>query len=564
MGSSPRRRLLTSIREHGETLGVLAGSGLIARIPWARLADSDVVALPVSVVANVSAELGTVATVVEFVLLYVLYTSFASALITGRDAVDGGRPAGPALGERPWFCRFFAVASLGFAALTYYGLIRFEGGLSEVESLFGSLVWLAVVVFGLTAYLRWTTGSLAPGNPVVGVLDVVTPFDDAEHELAKTRNVPGLVGRVGLGLWWLAGGVLLAIPAYLLGVVGGVLSGFFPLLEGLVLGWLALDRAAPLLPADLRDRLPARERVAIDLHLFAGIGSTFHSVKAAMVTVFAFLGIGVTAATFAVGVRLAPGAFRLVVSFITGLGTPDFPVFRAAAIVLSGTSGIVAAFVSGLYGLWYWIRTLRRLPAFVAWWEDARRSTPRTATEADLPDAPTRPVGYMLPPSLLVMLSYDWAAPSPSLVPDRGAYLLLWGGVLLVTFWTVYRTANRRPQPPRSDGLAVLLALVVQLGGFFVGGVLAGTGGLTTVAFYVLLLVLAYYLPDVVVVANRHEDDRLRFAHGGYLLLGSGVFAALSHYWAGESLPLPTLMTAITAAGGVALVIGRALDDKFH
>lgn len=563
-----QRRLLDSVRERSGTLFALASGGLLARVPWVRLADNDLVVLPVSVVANVADELGTVATAVEFVLLYVLYTSIAPSLMpeqvdspTGADE-DGCEPAERSPGERPWFRRLVAASSLGFAVLLYdYLFVAREAGRADGWFLVASVGWSAASVVALTVYLRRTTGGLAHGHPVVDFLDAVTPFDDADDALHRALELADPWRQVELAIWWLAAGLMLVIPVFLLGLVGGILSGYFPLLEGLVVGWLALEKVAVLFPAALGSRLRTSQRVEVDSRLFESIETALSSIKGAVMTLFAFLGIVITAGIFSIGVVHVPGAIDTVEIFLDGLGTPGFPVLRSSAILLGGLSGVLTSLFVGTYGLWYWLRALRRIPLYLAWWQDARRSTPETTETTCLSDVPTLPPGYMLPPSILVALFSDWASPSSVVASSLGAYLLLWGSAFLVALWTVVHAVRQSPRDPRTDGFAVPASVAVQLSSFYVGTLFAGTTVLV-VAFLWLLVLMANYLPDAFAVAGRHEDDWLRFGHGGYLLAWAGVFAMLSLLWTDGTLA--TLVAAILAAGGLLLLLGRAWDDRFY
>lgn len=563
-----QRRLLDSVRERSGTLFALASGGLLARIPWVRLADSEFIVVPVSVVANVAAKLGLVATAVEFALLYVIYASIAPSLIPEQadsfsDAdEEGSELAYQPLDERAWFRRLVAVSSLGFAVLLYYYLfVAREAGRFNGWFLVGSVGWSAVSIVSLTVYLHRTTSGLARGHPMVELLDAVTPFDDADDALQKALNLPEPWRRVELATWWLATGFLLVIPVFLFGLVGGVLFGYFPLLEGLVVGWLALEKVAVLFPAAPRIRLPDWQRVDIDSRLFESIETALSSIKGAVLTMFAFLGVTITAGTFSVGVARMPGAVDLVGLFLDGLAAPGYPTLHSTAILLGGLSGVLTSLLVGTYGLWYWLRVLRRLPLYLAWWQDARRSTPGTTETVALSDVPSLPPGYMLPPSVLVALFFDWASPSAVVASSRGDYLFLWGLALLVTLWTVVHAVRRPLQDPRSDGLAVPVSVAIQLSGFFVGSLFTGTTEFTVASLWLLLL-MAYYLPDVYAVAGRHEDGWLRFGDGGYLLAWAGVFATLSLFWPGGTLA--RLVAAFIAMCGLALLFGRAWDDRFH
>lgn len=570
MVSSFRQRLTESVREHREALLTLASGGLLARLPWARLADSDIVALPLSIVSNVAAELGTVATIIEFVLLYVVYTSVVPTLIPvggdGERDVDGASDnlSGRSLDQRPWFRRLVALASLGFAVIVYFSFVQLSDDGSNVWFLLWGTVWSLVTIPVLIIYLRLSVGELGLGHPAVEIMDAITPFESAIDALEKTQSLPEPIGRIRLSIWWLAVSLLLLLLIFLLGVAGGVLSGLFPLLEGLVIGWFVLERAGPLLPAPVRTRLPERERIDVDVQILSSIRPSFSSFKGTMMTMFTFLGIMIAAWIFSIGVRQLPDAINLFALFFDTLVATSASPVRLTAILLNGVSGVGTTLFVGTYGLWYWYRVLRRLPLAAVWWREARGATPSATDSLALSNAPSLPPGYMFAPSLLLVLFLDWGGSTTTIVPNLPTYLILAGISVLATLWTVRRSLRQPPQPPRSDNLAIPLALIVQLGSYFAGDIIAGTENLTTVTFIGLLLLMAYYLPDAMVIATRNENGWLRFGHGGYLLFWAAVFAVLSFTWRNGPLPLPTIVAAITASGGIALLFSRVWDDRFH
>lgn len=122
----------------------------------------------------------------------------------------------------------------------------------------------------------------------------------------------------------------------------------------------------------------------------------------------------------------------------------------------------LALLLSGVFGLWYWIRVLLRLPQYRIWWNKNRNVDWKE--EGGLPlDSESlstvRPIGFLIPSALLAVIAGLGRFNPPYF--SGSVYLLCWLGGLTVLVYSVWRTHEAEPQPINSETYAISFGWVV-------------------------------------------------------------------------------------------------------
>lgn len=320
----------------------------------------------------------------------------------------------------------FALCALGvFVTVAPY---------ERLADLWAVLLVTAVAVVGFPAYLvvvhGWTV--LDTDGQAVRVFDAYAPRSVVD-ELRTDIERSGVLGRLSSLLLLVGFGTLLALPSFLAGYIGRLLTFAAPVPDLLVLCWLAA--------VTLRGRLGDGDRTgsadALDERFYAVAATVGRS------TVGTYTGFLATFGLFGT-VLMVAATVRLTELFVSTVGD-------AGGVIVWYTLGyLVVTAVAGLYGLWGWLRLFERLPP----------------SPADTDAIPTRPVGHsVVAPGSVLLVSLAIAGLTTA------AGRLLWTVWPLLPYaicvaWGVTRT--RETQPLDRETRVVTVASVCHVVGVLV------------------------------------------------------------------------------------------------
>lgn len=114
------------------------------------------------------------------------------------------------------------------------------------------------------------------------------------------------------------------------------------------------------------------------------------------------------------------------VSFLVSTGLAGF-TDRVMFTITWNVAGMgFSILVASVYGVWYWIRMLERLPSYLDFWADKVGKRETEASESQL----TRPVGVMVPPTMAIFATLLWVvldhANGPGLSTLDILYAITW------------------------------------------------------------------------------------------------------------------------------------------
>lgn len=299
-----------------------------------------------------------------------------------------------------------------------------------------------------------------------------------------------------------AGALIVGAPAYLAGILGGVLGTFFPALELLLVVSLLSARFDSVLPATLRRRLRlgrsvetrAYDSLSASIRHGRGIAGytacLFGFILGALPLAVGFGGYGQFANNAAheweVAVAVVANALSGGVSPVV---LPRFLVDAVAATVFLVSLPLLTAYYS-----WYWYRQLRRMPTAL------RYADAVSLTDRNLPPV-SRPPYALVPATVLFVLTmvYDrwYAFGIDQWVGET--MLAVAGPVLLVTLGVGVRRSLETPRRyPIRDGVVTMTALSVSCAGFYVVWFAFDSSQSGLIVFIPIVAVLAYYLKNIV------------------------------------------------------------------
>lgn len=326
------------------------------------------------------------------------------------------------------------TTALGYRLLfTLFALGVFVtvGPFESLADLWRILLVTGAAVVGFPAYLvvvrGWTV--LDIDGQAIRVFDAYAPRSVVD-ELRADIERSGVIGRFSSLLLLVGFGTLLALPSFLAGYIGRLLTFAAPVPDLLVLCWLA----AVVLRTRLGDGDRTGSADALDERFYAVAATVGRS------TVGTYTGFLATFGLFGT-VLMVTATVRLTDVFVSTLGDAGF------VIVWYTLGYLVVTAVAGLYGLWGWLRIFERLPP----------------SPADTDAIPTRPTGH----SVVAPVSF-------LLVSLAIAGLTTAAGRLLWTVWPLLPYAicvaggvsrKRETQPLDSENRVVTVASVCHVVG---------------------------------------------------------------------------------------------------
>lgn len=393
------------------------------------------------------------------------------------------------------------------------GQLTLNGFLFAVSSLVACIAYVTSVVYRDAADIE------PAARAVSERLDITGPGEGSEAiETESIRARGSHIVSVGL---------MLAIPTVLLAPAVVAAEQLYPTPELLAITWGVVATVDNQTDRPVIDRLPDRERTDFEGSVFDLVVNAIRSEKGVptvLVVLLGFLG-----ATVLVGV-LNANMTRFAREGVAAVGTN--PLFAWSVI------GMVVVLVSsGLYAVWFWTRVIRRVPRYLRAWNVANAETSPMADE-DLPDSITRPVGLLVPVTVTMLpataftqlLRFDYFFASRAMLVV--AYAVTWPLSVALLAYCVWRTRRIEPQPPLSDGRALLVALLAEwLVYVLFNPIVAFVGAASDVRYppsvegiraALLLPALAAFIfiqPDV--AARTKDADGWR-QHGNWLFMAGG------------------------------------------
>lgn len=415
--------------------------------------------------------------------------------------------------DRPSFKAVTAATAIGFAVViesqvfvSWWSGAPFDG--------IGNKWFLFVGIAGAITFtaLQWRQHNgdpMSPDGPFAALVNGLTPFFDVRGEQSSTpsRLVVDLAGV----------GVYLLICVFM-GLVVFLLILLYPLPEVAVLLHVGLRVAHE---DDVG--LPVESWAAqIDRRLTASVGAFNAGPK------------GIGSMVFILGGVLISGFFAFMVSYgiMSQIGytlnaiydlnlSPNhiLAVLYMAAVIL--TLGLLA-----IYGIWFWLRVIERLPYFLDTWVHTQPKDMRTTrTWNETGSLIARPSGVMVPWAVL-FITFSLMMPGCDITetgcfPSLGV-ILVWVSTVAGVCWLSWDSFSAEPQDPLWDNFAIPVAFSVQLFAIGIGYDIIGAWNFNipmahkTLLLFVILAVCFYY-PDAY---TRLEVD----GPGQYLSEGLAAF----------------------------------------
>lgn len=452
------------------------------------------------------------------------------------------------------FRLLFVGLVAGFGAMVIVGSDTGPTRTTEI----GALV-LSSGVVTTAAYFRrrpdWDL--LHPDGEGTALLDAIARGDAVAERRTDWRRT-GLVGAFADTLHAVAVGLLVCLPAFVVGVLAAGFVDIQPLPDLLAVGVLASgllglrSGSSRVVTADIEERVLSNAREAT------------RTIKGAILSLLLAAGAATTALVLSAVLSDVPSVVRLVTQAITA-GRAGVPGAFGTAWVAVGF--VVCGLVGTLQLLWMWGRLSGRLPAFLAAWRGAD----------EVPRVPVaRPPGWLFPGSLALgaaggclllfgvrpipVVGWLWplgvvpAALTPVVARRRDESLD--GAVPETESWYLVVTTSSQPILVTVGSWAVVR---VGSGEPFTLATLDGSIG-SLLALSTILPVWAYF-PDVTRHADRHDDLR-QYTHAAYVA-ATGVW--LVTLGVRTTLPLAAAFRALGVSclvGAGALTVVRFVESE--
>ncbi|MGQ4556265.1 hypothetical protein [Halobellus sp. GM3] len=327
-------------------------------------------------------------------------------------------------------------------------------------------------------------------------------------------------------------GVFLAMPLPFLAI--GVLTGdmLYPMPEVLAVSWVFIGAVDFRSDRTLTERLPHHEHADVEGSTFDLVVNTVRSKKGLPVVLVAL--IGLSTAVILLSVVSSEGLLfaRLALYNIT----------RDSLFAWSTLGMLLVLFASATFALWFWVRTIRRVPSYLRAWNAAYADSPPTIEESVEPV--TRPIGALLPfaAAMIPAMVYLQTVRFEYFFGVRNAVLTLYGIVwplsLLLLVWAVHRTRQTDPQPPLSEGRVLPVALLVGWSWFIVlAPVIAffnrasgmryptSAGGVAVIGLILFITVFQFVYPDL--TARATDASGWRAHQHRLVMIGVGALCAV-------------------------------------
>jgi len=376
-------------------------------------------------------------------------------------------------------------------------------------------------------------------SPLVRGLDWVARGEDiARQELADAKTYEGWVGTFALGAFAVAVHVVLVAPVLVAGVLTVMLVETFPLPDLLVIAYLLGG-----VVAERTERVSAPPEVLqVDDYLLTFARQARNGIHGIFLALLFGVGIFMTITMPVLVLRSATGLL------LSAFEPPILPVLTWNVV------GFWALYLTGaFYGLWFWLRMIPRIVAFLERWNDEPREAPLDS----------RPKSLLVPSLVATMVATAGLA-NGFLGANRSLFAVAWPLTVAGVSWVVFRAYRHHPRTARNEDVAVaaatLLACLLLIGNL---AIVSGDLGRLVSPKVGLLCGMVLYVTGVGRVnryATRHDrrygdgtDDERRYALSVYLGIGGLLALLTTRYLDGP-------IRVLVLVGGVALVVfGLAL-----
>lgn len=480
---------LAAAARYRRSLGLLAGSDLLFGLAARVGPDAGgALAVLVSLSALSPIDVGVAAMVAQWALFGWL------AYLTLPDLLP------PEFGTlpQPRGYRVLIVALALAVGVVVAAYAPFGGGGPIPSLTMGAFAGLGGALLLLPpAYLAAVSVHRLPPDRLARLYAATVPGGNPPASLAGTfRSVSTPWPRIAAVL---VVGVLTGAFAALLGGLVGLLALFYPVPELLVVGWLAAGALG------IRNRVPSGGGADLESAAFDASAHVFRSAKGMFALVLVAVSLAAAVVLFLFGVV---GAVALV-SVSAAVAVADasltaVPLLDWATVVL-----LLCGFpLAGAVALLHWVRSLRRLPAFLHAWNERWDAV---EADGDPPDA-----SVAVPPGglLVAMGLFNCLFLRLTAVDGRAgevAFVVVGTVLFAGTFWSLRATRGRTPQPPLDDNLMLPMSAVLTLGGTLPSLRIFtdGAGALLGVAAGgIVFVVVFFYAPEFMLLGKRAKGWR--------------------------------------------------------
>lgn len=571
-----RADYLSTVLTRQYTVGATAANDLcwqtIVRTDWAtiqrileRLGESTVAPAMLSLLAGLNTELQALAAISQWLFVGSLFYVYTPEIFR-RSATEHT--------DRESFRLLTAMLTIGYTVVLSSVIFGTPWTLhSTIGTLLGFLLATAATCVGYGWYFRrvlaWRDQSIADRIDVLAAF-IPVPADERE-EIHDGIAESGAWATIRASSLFAAVLMTCVMHIFLFGMLSVLVIGLYPLVEILVLLGVGGRTVYRWDPSRFNFEQSRLDILDIKTRLYDAVSNAGRGLKGwTSLFLCVFFGLFTQVLFFAFALGLVAGSTLSFATLVINIGIGT----SFGAVLTWNTLGLGLSFLAAsIYGVWYWIRILGRLPVFLDAWE----VTVGRRESVDRENKVTRPVGLMLPPALALSGATLWIVFAPSgsgqlvvSVPDL-VYAAVWPSTLVMMLASVWRTRKKAPQRPWSENLAIPLALLLQngLGFVFLWLENPSAAGEEPVSFafsrfggFALLAVpWLFYLQDVYLWGEARESI-WSYVFSGYLA-GSGVVVLLlGVYGTNEQSHVFVLLAITILVGAVVLTVDEYLSNQ--
>lgn len=360
----------------------------------------------------------------------------------------------------------------------------------------------------------------------------------ARDELDRAKAYDGWRRSFALGTFAVAAYVVLFAPTLVIAVVVMMLAKTFPIPDFLVLAYALLG-----ITAERTERLSQPpESLNVESYLLQSARHATNGIHSMFVVMLFGIGVLATVITPVLIFRPTSGLLLLTIR------PPILP------LLLWNVIGLYVLSLGGaLYGLWFWIRMLPRVTAFLERWNDEPQKT-RLVSRPKL----------LLVPSFVATSVATAGLSNSFLGENRFLFAVVWPPVAIGIAWVVRRTRRRHPTATRREDFTIAAAVLIAY--LTLMDVLAiGSGNLAVllspqIGLFCGMILYVVGIGRVNRYGNRYDyrygddtDDERRYAFPLYLGIG-GMFALLTTGYLTGTLQILILVSAILLLGFAAVM----------